>query len=72
MLVFFIYDFFTVTDYIFEKIISALFQAQRMEFRINRIPIILIRNRINVIYTRIVNKQSFGYFLENFITLCHI
>ena len=51
MLVFFVYDLFAVTDDILEKVISALLQTQRMEFRICRIPIVLVSYGINIVNT---------------------
>ena len=57
MLVFFENDLLAVALQVLEKIFAALFEPQRMEFMIKRIPVVLIRDRINIVNTGIIHQQ---------------
>ena len=65
MLVFFIDRKPAVTLEILEEIFSALLESQRMKLRIDGIPIIFIRDCINVVNTRIVHEQRLCYLLKD-------
>jgi hypothetical protein len=51
MLIFFINDLLAVADDVLEKIIAALLEAQRMELGVYGIPVILIRDSIDIVDT---------------------
>ena len=71
MLVFFDYDVFAVTDNVLEKVISALFKVQRMKIMVNGIPIVFVRDRVNIINTGVVSEQRLRYLFENIVLFRH-
>jgi hypothetical protein len=57
MLILFVDDALAVSYDVLEKIVSALLEAERMEFGIDGIPEILIRDGIDIVDTGIIYQQ---------------
>ena len=58
-------------NYILEKIVSALLETEWVEFGINWVPEVFIRDGINIVDTGIISEQWLSYLFEDVVLSRH-